>query len=52
MSEQRYSRSRFARGMLSAMRGETSPSAVAFARNVCEVITLHANSLTQNKWGG
>lgn len=50
MSEQRFSRPRFARGMMSALRGEESIEAVAFARNVCEVISLHANSLTGGKW--
>lgn len=38
--------------MLSAMRGEESVESIAFARNVCEVMTIHANSLTGNKWGG
>ncbi len=53
MSEQRFSRPRFARGMLAALRGEDSVQATAFARNVCEVITLHANSLVKDhKWGG
>jgi hypothetical protein len=49
--EQRFARPRFARGIMALMRGDDSTEAHACARNVAEVLVLHANSLTDNKWG-
>lgn len=50
LDAQRSHPAAFARGIMSALGGETSPAAIAAVRNVCEVLILQANKLTEGKW--
>jgi hypothetical protein len=48
--EQRYDHNAFARGIQAMVRGEDSHRATAAARNIANVITMHAMSLGSQDW--